>query len=96
MRRLQSRSRGLDPTIWIGKDGVSQELLSQVSNQLKTRELVKLKVHKSALASTETTQLAEKAAASTNSTLIEVMGHTFSLYKRREHTEEKKRVKLMN
>lgn len=80
----------LDATIWIGKDGASEELLSQVSNQLKARGLVKLKVHKSALASIETTQLAEKVAQSTNSFLIEVMGHTFTLYKRREHNEQRK------
>lgn len=80
----------LDATIWIGKDGASEELLSQVSNQLKARGLVKLKIHKSALASIETTQLAEKVAQSTNSILIEVMGHTFTLYKRREHTEQRK------
>jgi putative YhbY family RNA-binding protein len=89
LRRLQLRSRNLDATIWIGKDGASKELLSQVTNQLKARELVKLKVHRSALATIETTQLAEKIAESTNATLIEVMGHTFTLYKRREHIQPK-------
>lgn len=55
-----------------------------MANQLKARELVKVKVQKSALAETETTDLAEKVASSTDSTLVEVMGHTFSLYKRPE------------
>jgi len=39
---------------------------------------------KSALSDTETVAVAEKVAASTGSTLIEVIGHTFALYKRRE------------
>jgi RNA-binding protein len=90
LRRLQSRSRRLDATIWIGKDGLSQELLIQVTNQLKAHELVKLKVHKSALTDIETSQLADKVAQSTGSALIEVMGHTFTLYKRRELTEQTK------
>jgi RNA-binding protein len=86
LRRLQARSRTTDPTIWIGKDGASEELLKQVENQLKTRELVKVKIHKSALAlaEVETSGFAEKIAASTSSDLVEIMGHTFTLYKRRE------------
>ncbi len=84
LRRLQSRSRKTDPTIWVGKEGTSEKLLKHVENQLKSRTLVKVKVQKSALAETETARLAEIVAASTGSTLVEVMGHTFTLYKRRE------------
>lgn len=58
--------------------------MKQVASQLKTRELVKVKVHKSALTETETAAVAEGVAASTGSTLVEVMGHTFTLYKRKE------------
>jgi RNA-binding protein len=86
MSRLKSRSRETDATIWIGKEGLSQELLKHVANQLRVLEMVKVKVQKSALAETETALLAEKVASSTGSTLIEVMGHTFTLYKRREVT----------
>ncbi len=84
LRRLQARSRRTDPTIWIGKQGFSEQLAKQVATQLKTRELVKLKLQKSALTETETGIIAEKVAASTRSTLVEVIGHTFTLYKRRE------------
>ncbi len=84
MRRLQARSRRTNATIWIGKGGVSEELLKQVSNQLKARELVKVKIQKSALTEAETGSVAEKVAASTDSTLIEIMGHTFTLFKRQE------------
>ncbi len=76
----------MDATIWIGKEGASEELLKHVSNQFKARELVKVKVQKSALAETETAEVAEKVASSTESTLVEVMGHTFTLYKRQEAT----------
>jgi RNA-binding protein YhbY len=71
---------------------VSKELLKHVANQLKTRELVKVKVQKSALAETETVLVANGVASSTGSALIEVMGHTFTLYKRHEATKtERKR-----
>jgi RNA-binding protein YhbY len=58
--------------------------MKQIATQLKTRELIKLKVQKSALAETETNAVAEKVAASTGSTLVEVIGRTFTLHKRRE------------
>lgn len=90
LRRLQSKSRETDATIWIGKEGASDELLKQVSNQLRARELVKLKVHKSALANMETEQLAAKVASSTSSTLVEVMGHTFTVFKRRQIAQQRK------
>jgi putative YhbY family RNA-binding protein len=86
MRRLQSRSRKTNATIWIGKEGLSSELLKHVANQLKALEMVKVKVQKSALEQADTTVLAEKVASSTGAILIEVMGHTFALYKRREAT----------
>ena len=84
LRRLQSRSRKMDPTIWIGKDGASEALMKQVVNQLKVRELVKVKIQKSALSEIGTADLAEKVVTSTGSTLVEVMGHTFTVYKRKE------------
>ncbi len=84
LRQLQSRSRRTDATVWVGKEGASEELLKHVASQLKARELVKVKVHKSALAETETANMAKGVAASTGSTLVEVMGHTFTLYKRKE------------
>lgn len=58
--------------------------MKHVANQLKTRELVKVKLQKSALKDTDTSSVAERVASSTGSTLVEVMGHTFTLYKRRE------------
>ena len=82
--RLRSRSRRTEATIWIGKEGASQALISQVERQLKSRELVKVKVHRSALENIDAVDFAKKIAASTGSTLVEVMGHTFSLYKKRE------------
>jgi len=67
--------------------------MKQVATQLKTRELVKLKVQKPALTETETSAVAEKVATSTRSTLVEVMGRTFTLYKRRELPDLDKGVK---
>ena len=83
LRGLRSRSRRTEATVWIGKEGTSDALVSQVENQLKSRELVKIKIQRSALREVETRDLAAKVAASTGSALVEIMGHTFTVYKKR-------------
>jgi RNA-binding protein len=86
LRKLKSRSRATNPTVWIGKEGASEDLVRQVENQLRTRELVKLKLQRSALAKFGTFKVAEEMAASTGSTLVDVIGHTFTLYRKDEPT----------
>ena len=66
--------------------------MNHVRSQLKARELVKVKVQKSALEEIHTNDFANKVAESTEATLVEVMGHTFSLYKKRESNTVRKRV----
>jgi len=82
LRGLKSRSRRTEATVWIGKEGASEALVSQVENQLKSRELVKVKIQRSALREVETNDFAAKVAASTGSTLVETIGHTFTVYKK--------------
>jgi RNA-binding protein len=86
LRKLKTRSRATKPTVWIGKEGASEDLVRQVENQLRTRELVKLKLQRSTLAKFETFEVAEEIAASTGSTLVDVIGHTFTLYKKDKPT----------
>jgi len=83
LRALKSRSRMTEATVWLGKEGASEALISQVANQLKSRELVKVKIQRSALSEVEAADIAAKVASSTDSTLVEIMGHTFTVYKKR-------------
>jgi len=83
LRGLKSRSRRTEATVWIGKDGASEALISQVENQLKTRELVKVKIQRSALREFETNDFVARVAGSTDSSIIEIIGHTFTVYKKR-------------
>lgn len=88
MRTLLRRSITLEPTIWIGKNGVTEELLGQISAQLKSRQLVKVKVHSGQAKSQRTDLVARRVSESTGSTLIDVRGRTFTIY--RPKTEERK------
>jgi RNA-binding protein len=66
------------PTIWIGKSGVSEEVLKEVEKQLEKRKMVKVKLLGTAIKGGQTMQIAGKTEAS----LVEVRGHTFMLYRR--------------
>ena len=91
LRRLKAKSRVIEPKIWIGKEGVSQQLIQHVQKQLNARELVKVKLQKTALTNLETENIAWKVSDATGSTLVDVMGHTFTLYKKK--TEKAKTIR---
>ncbi|MDH5754409.1 MAG: YhbY family RNA-binding protein [Candidatus Bathyarchaeota archaeon] len=82
-RRIKRRLSGEKPTVWIGKNKVSQELLKEIEKQLEKREMVKIKILKTALQEDEAKQIASRIAEQTEASLVEVRGHTFMLYKRR-------------
>lgn len=70
------------PTIRIGKGGTTPEIVKEIENQLKRNKMVKVKILKTALVTDETKQIAARTAQQTSSSLIEIRGHTFILYKR--------------
>jgi RNA-binding protein len=81
IRELKRRSVEKEPTVWIGKSGVTTALLGQIRRQLDANEIVKVKVHKTSLQDTEVAQVAEKTAEETTSEIVDVRGRTFTIYK---------------
>jgi len=82
-RRIKRELSAERPTIWIGKEGATPQIISEISRQLEKREILKVRILKSALKDEEAKSVASKIAQQTASTLIEVRGHTLLLYKRR-------------
>lgn len=72
------------PTVQIGKNGPSQEIIQEISKQLDKNKMVKVKIRKTALQTNEARDMASEIAAQTESVLVEVRGHTFMLYKRKQ------------
>lgn len=68
----------------VGKKQVSQESLKEIEKQLEKREVVKIKILKSALGEGRVNEIASTIAEQTEAALAEVKGHTFVLYKRRQ------------
>jgi RNA-binding protein len=82
-RRIKRRLGGEKPTIWIGKNRFAHEILREIEKQLEKKEMVKIKILKSALQGDEAQGIASRIAEQTGASLVEVRGHTFMLYKRR-------------
>jgi len=83
-RRIKSELSAEKPTVWVGKEGASSQILNEISRQLEKREMVKIRVLRTALKDEETKEIASKIAEQTESTLVDVRGHTIMLYKIRK------------
>ncbi len=68
-------------TVRIGKLGLTVPLIGEVSKQLDKRKTIKVKVLKTALIGEEVRNIALKIAEETQSRLVELRGHTFTLVK---------------
>jgi len=83
-RRLIERSATMKPTIWIGKNGITETLIGQVVLQLKANKVVKLRVQKP-LAETESMKdIVSKILKASNSSLVNIRGRTFTIYKQNQ------------
>lgn len=79
--RIKQGLRAEDPTVWVGKEGSTTQIVNEISRQLEKREIVKAKILQTALKNEEARDIAAKMANQTGATLIDVRGHTFVLYK---------------
>ncbi len=85
-KRFVKRQLGNErATVLIGKLGLSEHLIKEITKQLDKNKMIKVKILKTALAEHEAKQFAQKIADQTKSALVEVRGHTFMLFKRREN-----------
>ena len=84
-RHVRHELKEEKPTIWVGKDGLTPQVQAEVEKQLQKTKMVKIRILPSALQGDVTAKvIATKAAAETDSALVEVRGHVFILYRRRK------------
>ncbi|MBE3116395.1 YhbY family RNA-binding protein [Candidatus Bathyarchaeota archaeon] len=77
-----------NPTVWVGKEGVTPQLASEVEKQLQKNKMIKIRILPAALTENNTSQtIATKAAEQTSSALVEVRGHVFILFRKRKTPE---------
>ena len=76
---LRALANTIEPTMQIGKEGISHNSIVQVSQMLEARELVKIKVLNNC--DDDLKMLANTIANETQSHLVQVVGRVITLYK---------------
>lgn len=69
-----------DTIFQVGKGGIGENLISQVRDALKAREIVKIKVLDAAMLSA--VEAAQELAEGTKSEVVQVIGNKLTLFKR--------------
>jgi len=77
---LKGIASGYETIFQIGKGGISENLIQQVSDSLKKRELIKLRVLDNSEYSAG--EAAKEIAEKTDSEVVQVIGSRFILFKR--------------
>ena len=85
---LRKLAHGIEPIFQIGKGGVSDELLKQLSAAIEARELIKVHILETAMMDTKAAcnEIAEKIGAEP----VQAIGNKFVLYKQAEKEKNRK------
>jgi len=86
---LKGLAMKLDTIFQIGKIGVTDETVKQLTNALEARELIKVKVLETSPVTSR--EAAEEVAEATGAEVVQVIGNKFVLYKR---SEKKPKIEL--
>ncbi|MCI8345399.1 MAG: ribosome assembly RNA-binding protein YhbY [Clostridia bacterium] len=79
---LRGLANSLDAIFQIGKGGISNNLITQLSDALEARELIKISVLETAPANAKL--LGNEIANLTNSILVQTVGNKITLYRARK------------
>jgi len=81
LKELKSKAKLLQPIVRIGKNGMDDNLITEIKKHLKKRKLIKIKMLKS-FRDEKTKDVAKDVAEKTGSELIDSVGFVFVLYKK--------------
>jgi RNA-binding protein len=88
-RHIRHVLKDENPTIWVGKEGLTSQLVAEIEKQLQQSKMVKVRILPAALQGEVTAQsIGVNASEQTNSGLVEVRGHVFILFRKRKAEEE--------
>lgn len=79
---LRGLANKLDPIFQIGKMGISENLINQLSDALEARELIKITVLETAPDTTK--NLAIEISEKTNSILVQTIGNKITLFRQKK------------
>jgi RNA-binding protein len=88
-RFLRSEAHHLNPIFQVGKGGVNENMIKQISEALEARELIKVSILQNCDEDKDT--VADELASGTNANIVQVIGMTIVLYK---ESKENKKIEL--
>jgi RNA-binding protein len=88
-RFLRSKAHHLNPIFQVGKGGVNENMVKQISNVLEARELIKVSVLQNCEEDKDV--VAEQLVNGTDAELVQIIGNTIVLYK---ESRENKQIQL--
>jgi RNA-binding protein len=80
-RELRGLGHHLEPVVLVGQSGVSEGILGAVAQALQDHELIKVKINEGP---EERHEAAEKLAQGTEAQLVQLLGRTVLLFKKRD------------
>lgn len=86
---LRSLAHNIDPTVYIGKAGVTENVIKEIDQCLEARELVKIKLQEGAELDAKT--VANELAPELRAEFVQAIGRKFTLYR---ESKENKQIEL--
>jgi len=90
-RYLRGLGHGLEPTAFVGKEGVGPSVVASIGEAFAHHELIKVRLERGC--PVERKEAGRQLAALTQSELVQVLGRTVLLYRR---DPEQPRIQLPN
>ena len=87
---LKTLATELDATVYIGKDDLTENILTEMSRYLDAHELLKVKIQEGSLL--EPKETANECAERLNAEFVQAIGRKFVLYKAAANKEDRKIV----
>lgn len=86
---LRSLAHSLEPSVYLGKGGLTKNIIKEVEVNLEARELVKVKLQDGC--SLEPKEVANKIAEQLGAEFVQAIGKKFTLYR---ESKENKQIEL--
>ncbi|MDR3088544.1 MAG: ribosome assembly RNA-binding protein YhbY [Desulfobulbaceae bacterium] len=90
---LKALAHPLNPVVWLGKDGLSDQAIATTSLELTRHELIKVKLGGNSGLGKE---IATTLADATGSHLVQMIGKVIVLYKENPKRQRDQRIRLPN
>jgi RNA-binding protein len=81
LKSMRSESKNMTPSIIIGKNGLTDQVIDNIKNELSRHKLVKLKILQAYISDKDKNEVFEDIAEKTEAKIVHKIGFTLTLTK---------------